>query len=141
MAQYTTYEFYTETYFGNYIASADSYNKVESKAHIKLDYLTQNRITSDVMSDENMSTKVKLAECEIIDIIAKLNNAENNTCVSSDGTTKVVKSITSGSESKSFDVGSDVYSKAVGNDSAQYKLFMSAIKPYLYDTGLLYRGC
>lgn len=140
MAAITTFEFYTNTYFGSLVVSAD-FDKWECKAHRKLDYLTQSKITSDLLADVVVGEKIKLAECEIIDILVNLDNAQKTIGVNDSGEGKQIKSKSAGNESISYDKGNDIYSNALGNETAQYKLFMSATKQYLFDTGLLYRGC
>lgn len=137
---YVTHDYYKESYFGSSVESAD-FDKWESKAKIKLDYLTENRITEEMLLDEKLASKIKMAECEIIDILYKIDKASNMNGVNENGEGKIIKSRSSGSESISYDTGNDIYASAVGDVGATNYICLSSIKQYLFDTGLLYRGC
>lgn len=138
MNAYTDIDYYNNSYFGSLITSAN-FNKYESKAKDILDYLTQNRIDENMF--EKYSDKIKKSECAIMDILFNVEKAQSMTGITESGEGKIVKSRTSGSESVSYDTSNDIYLKAAADYKLQNNLFMNAIRIYLYDTGLLYRGC
>lgn len=137
---YATYEFYTDTYFGNNIPSAD-FNKWERKAKAKLDYLTYNRITEEMFNDEALGDKIRLATCSVMDVLYNIDKAEKFMGTSDSGEGKIIKSRSSGSESITYDTGNDVFAKAAGNTGEINRMCLSSVTEYLFDTGLLYRGC
>lgn len=136
---YTTYEYYTNTYFGDTVSSA-GFAKWESRAKAKLDYLTENRITEEMLSDEVFGNKIRMAECSVIDILFNIDKASQSAGVSENGEGKIIKSRSSGSESITYETGNDIFAKAAGDTGAVNRMCLNAVKEYLFDTGLLYRG-
>lgn len=137
---YTTYEFYTDTYFGDTVSSAN-FAKWESRAKLKLDYLTENRITEEMLSNEAFGNKIRMAECSVMDTLYNIDKAVKSTGTSENGEGKIIKSRSSGSESITYDTGNDVFAKAAGDTGAVNRMCLNGVKEYLFDTGLLYRGC
>lgn len=138
--EYTTYEFYQNKYFGNAIADAD-FAKYELKARMKLNYLTENRITEEDFADDNMGYLIQMSVCAIAEELQKIDKAADMTGTSETGEGKIIKSKSSGSESISYDTGSDIHTRLVGNTGEINRTYLMCAKEYLSGTGLLYRGC
>ena len=137
---YTSYEFYKNEYFGDDIADAD-FLKYELKARMKLNYLTEKRITAEILADETMNHLIQMSVCAIADELYKVDKTADMTGTTENGEGKIIKSKSSGSESISYDTGSDVYTKMVGNTGEINMACLMCAKEYLSGTGLLYRGC
>lgn len=135
---YTTYEFYTNEYGGT-IEEAD-FKRLLSKAEYRLNYITSDMINDEHMSDKHYNKAVQMSECTILDILYNLDMAGNKSGISEDGKGKIIKSVSSGSESISYDTGNDIYSKMLGSLYEQNIYMRNEIKIYLADTGLLCCG-
>lgn len=135
---YTTYEFYTDEY-GGVMTDAD-FKRFLVKAEYRLNYLTSNLINNNLMNDKYSNRAVQMAECTIVDILHNLDVAQKQSGISENGEGRVIKSVSSGSESISYDTGNNIYSKMLGSISEQNAYMRNEIKIFLADTGLLSCG-
>lgn len=135
MADLTTYEFYTNNFYGDKVSQSD-FPKWLSKATDELHYLTNHNIGDSEVVE--YSEKIQKAVCSLMDVLFSLDEATKSLA---DGTnTDNIKSKSSGGESISYGDIKNAYSVAISDSSAKYDLEMEAIKPYLSGTGLLYMG-
>jgi len=131
---YTTYEFYTTTYYGSTIPSAD-FSMWLSRATDELNYLTFNRITDEVLTE--FSVEIQKATCTIMDLLFQIDDATQKANSTDDSN---VKSKSSGNESITFVNNSTVISTVLADQKAQYSLMRNSITKYLVKTELLYPG-
>ena len=129
---YVDYEFYKtlygttvdETVFDRLIWNAEKLVKnavTGVDGRCKLDFAFP-----DVAYD---AEAVKRCECALVDIMAKIENAETE----AEGN-KTVKSVSAGNESISYDTGSGLIGKVLSNKSAQARLYADTINEYLRGT-------
>lgn len=109
---YATYVFYTDTYKGNAIASAD-FDRLATRASSYIDHLTLGRASSYSAGDE-----VKMAACSVAEVLDKEEK---------------------GGELASQTVGSWSRSYVTSGKTLDQRLY-DAVKLYLAYTGLLYGG-
>lgn len=135
MADLTTYEFYKNNYHGDKV-SIDDFPKWLAKASFDVDYLTCGNITEESL--EEFSDNVQIAVCAIVDFLFSMDELQSR---ASSGASEVnIKSITSGSESITYNTVSTAYEKALSDPAEKRRLEYEEIKPYLSNTGLLYAG-
>lgn len=130
----TTYNFYTTQYYGETIAEAQ-FNKWLSKATDKLQYLCNGRIDNAVLT--TFSIPIQKATCALMDVMYNIEQATQNASNPEGGN---VKSISSGSESVTFNDNGTLVSNVIGNKILQNRLMLDTIADYLADTGLMYAG-
>lgn len=111
---YATLEYYQSTYFGNKVPLAD-FSRLAVKADALVNHYTFNRITEP-------TDGVKMAACEIVDMLYKLEQTDGRV-------------ITSESIGTSHSMTYDVNDKDPAARKAKAILFQ-----WLSHTGLLYRG-
>ena len=127
MAAYVTYSFYTSTFLGTAIASAD-FSRLALRASAVIDQLCFGRaaavMESEAEADAENQEKIQLATCAVAEQLQLLSKSEN---------------------------GGEVASERVGNYSVSYVQNSSSqlsdeakiakeAKVFLWDTGLMYRG-
>jgi len=134
MENLTTYDFYSNTYFGDAIGEAD-FPKWLSKATDKLHYLTYGNITEKAYTEYNK--QIQKATCALMDVMFQIDAATKQ-ATAKDETN--VKSKSSGSESITFGDKDTAVTKVLADKSAQNRLMQDAIAEYLVDTGLMYAG-
>lgn len=129
---YVDYEFY-KTLYGTTVDE-----KVFDRLIWNAEKLVKNAVTGvdgrckldfafpDVAYD---AEAVKRCECALVDIMAKIENAETE----AEGN-KTVKSVSAGNESISYDTGSGLIGKVLSNKSAQSRLYADTINEYLRGT-------
>lgn len=110
---YVDYDFYSTTYGGS--VSSTEFTKLEIQSSSIVDFYTLNRIDKTDVSD-----KIKLAVCELVDYLKELEAI-------------------GGKEIASESVGSHSVSYVTNNTSSEDKKY-SIVKKYLGHTGLMYRG-
>lgn len=161
---YTDYTFYKDRYFGTIIPETD-FPRLAERASDFVDTITFDRLADGLPSNERASTKVQKAVCAVADTYYQFELAEKQALASAQGTsstagvmagtTGVITSKSSGSESISFASPSElagsakewsaIYS-AAGDTKATNKLLMETARTYLSgvadDNGvnLLYAG-
>lgn len=142
---YCDYSFYINSYMGNVVAEAD-FPRLSERASEKLNELTFDRIDIDddgyiiicnasggkMIADAKLSKKIMTATCALAELFCDIAQAESS--IRSAGGVGV-KSVSSGSESISYDASSAILDKKV-----QSTLFYKTAKSYLAGTGLLYAG-
>ena len=119
---YAEYDFYLNEYKGSAIPNASAYDRAAVEACAYLDYITRNRISTE-LSDAIMG-KVKLAQCAVADVCYKQ---------SQDDVANVVSSESVGNHSVTYAVSKASYRQ---RENEKY----SKVKIYLHGTGLLYGG-
>ena len=134
MDAFTTFAFYTGTYYGDSVDES-LFPKYLSKATDKLNYLTFGNITEDTLA--TYATQVSKATCALIDTLYGIDQSIKN-ATSTEGSN--VKSMSSGGRSVTFGDNSTTFDKAMSSTTDQISLMVSAIEPYLSETGLMYAG-
>lgn len=113
---YVTYEYYLGTYGGRH-ASAAAFTGLEVRASSLVNFLTFNRV-----DESNLTDPIKMAICEIVDALEKLDQTGG----------KIVTSESVGtSQSMSYDVSQ------VNPEIPRAKAILTR---YIGHTGLMYRG-
>ena len=134
MENLTTYDFYSNTYFGETIGE-DDFPKWLSRATDKLHYLTYGNITEEAYAE--YSAQIQKATCALMDVMFQID-AETKQATAKDETN--VKSKSSGSESITFGDRDTTVTTVLADKSAQNRLMQDTIAEYLADTGLMYAG-
>lgn len=132
---YTTYEFYTDKYYGDSIEEP-LFPKWEDRASMKLDELTYHRINVDAM--EEFGDRIQKAACALTELLYQI---EVKTSHANDPKLGNVKSMSSGGQSVSFGSNETLVDKVLGDKQAQNRLCYDTVCEYLSGTGLLYAGC
>lgn len=130
----TTYEFYINTFYGDVISERD-FPKWASKAEDDLMYITNGRINE--VEYVSYIIQIQKAVCALAELDFKFDEAMKSADGDSYG---AIRSISSGGESVSFDAQANVITNALGDKNAQEKLKFDTVRPYLYNTGLLFQG-
>lgn len=125
---YADYDFYKSIYGGKKV-TAEEYGIYESRAEDELNYIVNYRIDEEMM--DTWPTLVAKATCALVDAIYNIDKLEEE---------KPIQSVSSGGESYSYANTQTVAEKAVSDSSVRTKYFLSAVRPYLARTGLLYQG-
>lgn len=134
MEDLTTYEFYTDTYYGETIEEK-AFPKWLSRATDKIHYLTYGNITDETYAE--YETQIQKATCALMDLMFQID-AATKTATAKDETN--VKSKSSGSESVTFGDSDTLVTKVLSDKVAQDRLMQDTIAEYLADTGLMYAG-
>jgi len=135
---YVNYEYYTTTYFGETVTET-LFPKYEQLARFEVDYFTQGRLLS-----ETISNNVKMAMCDIIDFIYRVDQYKKYSAVDTDE--KIVKSISAGSESITYATTENSYYTASINNAEYKNTIMFMLSKYLFNETdsngilLLYQG-
>jgi len=127
MAVYATYTYYTTTYLGTAIASAD-FSRLALRASSNLDAMSFDRIAPIVAAATDTATidKIKMATCAVAEEIQNQDQAGGAESIG-------IQSETIGSNSVTYVAGSV---STLNSDQRMTK----AARLYLGNTGLLYRG-
>lgn len=134
MENLTTYEFYTNTYFGDAIGES-AFPKWLSRATDKIMHLTYGNITEE--SRIEYDTQIQKATCALMDLMCQIDTA-TKTATAKDETN--IKSRSSGGESITFGDKDTLVTKVLSDKAAQNRLMYDTIAEYLSGTGLLYAG-
>lgn len=134
MESLTTYEFYTNAYYGDAIEES-AFPKWLSRATDKLMHLTYGNITEESRVEND--TQIQKAVCALMDLMYQIDLA-TKTATAKDETN--VKSKSSGGESITFGDADTLVTKVLSDKVAQNKLMYDTIAEYLTGTGLLYAG-
>lgn len=132
MAQYVTYDYYTDTvngFGGNAILEPD-FHTYERKARVFLDNVTFNRLQAD---STLITAIVKDCLCAIMEENYKLDQKE----IETDG--KLISSETVGNTTQVYAI-SDVEKNSIDRSQINKAKYYNIAKEYLSNTGLLYRG-
>jgi hypothetical protein len=127
MAAYVDYAYYTTTYLGAAIASAD-FARLASRASAMIDIITYNRAVAIILADTDDDTidKIQMATCAVAEVYGMLEKLPGES-------------------------GGEIASERVGNVSVTYvqnststisdnAKMMNAARMYLLNTDLLYPG-
>lgn len=131
---YTTYEFYTDKYYGDSIEEP-LFPKWEDKASMKLDELTGHRIDTD--TKEEFDDRIQKTVCALADLLYQIEFKMRH---ANDAKFGNVKSMSSGGQSISFGSNETLVDKVLGDKRAQNRLCYDTACEYLSGTGLLYAG-
>lgn len=161
---YTDYTFYTERYYGSMIAEAD-FPRFSERASDFLDTITFDRLVDGLPTNKRAAVKVQKAVCAVAEALYQIGLAEQQALSSASGaaaqtgvmtgTTGVITSKSSGSESVSYASPSELAGSAkewsavyaaAGDAKATNRLLEETARTYLSgvtnDKGvcLLYAG-
>lgn len=161
---YTDYTFYKDRYFGEIIPETD-FPRLAEKASDFMDTITFDRLVDGLPTDERAAMKVQKAVCAVAETLYQIGLAEQQALSAASGTstktgvmsgtTGVITSKSSGSESISYASPSELAGSAkewsavyaaAGDAGATNKVLTGAALPYLTgvtdDKGvcLLYAG-
>lgn len=131
---YTTFEFYTDSYFGDSIAES-SFPKWNERASMKLDQLTYGHINDDTR--EEFDERIQKATCALADLLYQI---DFKTVHANDAEVGNIKSMSSGGESISFGTNETLVDRVLGDATSQNRLCYDTVCEYLSGTGLLYAG-
>lgn len=134
MENLTTYEFYTDTYYGDTIEES-AFPKWLSRATDKLMYLTYGNITEE--NRQEYDIQIQKATCALMDLLFEIEKATKTATAKDDSN---VKSKSSGGESITFGDNQTLVTKVLSDKTAQDRLMYDTVKEYLSGTGLLYAG-
>ena len=127
MSSYATYTYYTNTYLGTLIASAD-FARLALRASAQIDRVTFDRVAAIVTAATDIATidKITMATCNVAETLQAIDAAELSGVDN-------VKSESVGSYSVSY--------ATIGRDSSvNASEVQEAAALYLMSTGLLFRG-
>lgn len=147
MAKYADYEFY-KTLYGEKSVSETDFNRLSWDACKKIDAATTTvdgikKLKIAFPTDEDDSEAVKRCLCELINILYKLEQAEERVNASQgfvqreDGTvsSKLVSSVSAGNESISYSTNNisaaTLIDKALSDKTVQEQLYRDTIAKYL----------
>jgi hypothetical protein len=127
MAAYADFTYYTGTYLGTAILSAD-FARLALRASASLDSMTLDRTAPVVTANTDAATidKIKMATCAVAEEIQRQEQAGGDTAIG-------IQSESIGSNSVTYTAGS------LSNLNADQRLSRAA-KLYLGNTGLMFRG-
>lgn len=131
---YTTFEFYTNSYYGDSI-SESLFPKWNDRASDKLDSLTYKHINVDSIKEFDL--QIQKATCALMDLMYQIDVA-TKTATAKDDTN--AKSKSSGGESITFGDSDTLVTKVLSDKAAQDRLMYDTIAEHLAETGLLYAG-
>lgn len=134
MDNLTTYEFYTNTYYGDAIEES-AFPKWCSRATAKLVYLTYGNINDTTKAEYD--NQIQMATCALADMLFKIEQA---TVAAGAKDETNIKSMSSGSESITFGNAETLITKVLSDKKAQNRLMQETITEYLAGTGLMYAG-
>lgn len=109
---YVDYDFYTTSYFGSVVPETD-FPRLSEKASDFIDTMTFDRLVDGLPTNERSQKRIKKAVCSLAELMYQIELAEKNatnaavsgtsTAIGSGGgTTGIVTSVSSGSESISY---------------------------------------
>lgn len=140
---YADYQFYTEKYYGDTVPESD-FPKYAERSSDRIDAITFGRLVNGFPEEERVVTKVKKAVCAVADALYQIDQIKKasiesvGTVTREDGTvvSKVVSSISSGSESISFATGSSggtesIYGQAAVDKKVESVLLYQIATEYL----------
>ena len=127
MAAYADFTYYTNTYLGTLILSAD-FARLALRASSAIDGMTFDRTAPVITANTDTATidKIKMATCSVAEEIQKQEQAGGDGSIG-------IQSETIGSNSVTYAANS------LANLNADQRLTRAA-KLYLSNTGLMYRG-
>lgn len=131
---YTTYEFYTNEYYGDAIPDT-AFPKWNDRASTKLDQLTFGNIDADAITE--YGEKIQKATCALADLMYQIDYKNSH---ANDETVANIKAMSSGGRSVSFGSNETLIDKVLGDKTAQIHFFRDTVCEYLSGTGLLYAG-
>ena len=133
---YADYSFYTNVYLGNIITESE-FERMAQRASDIIDVFTSDRITPDVISNENIYTKIKKANCALAE---QIYFDEQNYYIGGNLSNSNIHSIKAGEETITYNTDSSSSKTSVQVQKDKYYTALSIISQYLYNTGLLYMG-
>lgn len=123
---YATFDFYKTEYVGDSIAET-SFSKWIERASRLLDGITSRRLlTSYPKEDSYADRQIKLCACDLAEKMLDVDTYMRMSAVSENGTSKIIKSMSAGSESVTYATAESVYADLV-KDKAKLNRFYYAI--------------
>lgn len=145
MGVYATYDFYKTEYCGELIAE-DAFAKWIERSSRQIDIYTSRRLLDAYPIDEYDDRQIKMCACVLADRMYEVDKYMKSSEIQKDGTSKMVKSKTAGSESVTFATGETVYASVIKDQRSLRGFYYSIAAEYLADvsdingTMILYRG-
>lgn len=146
---YADLEFYKTSYFGNVVPDSD-FPRMSERASDYIDIITFDRLADGLPENERQQNRIKKAVCAVAEKYYQLSLADTQATAAASGsatttgatagTTGIITSKSSGSESISFASPSETGSAAktwsavyaaAGNEQEINKLLWSTAAPYL----------
>lgn len=139
---YTDYEFYKSKFYGDTVPESD-FLKYAERASDRIDQYTFDRLVDGLPDDERVKTKVQKAVCAVADTMYQIDQIKKasmdtiGTIQREDGTVvnKAVSSVSSGNESISYAIGSNissnVYAQASMDKKVENALLLNVATEYL----------
>ena len=140
---YTDYEFYTNKYFGDVVPELD-FQKYAERASNRIDRITFDRIAHMHPDDPKMDKKIQEATCAVAEALYQIDIAKRASIEAferiqqEDGTVtgKVVSSVSSGSESRTYATGSsgnasNIYAQAAMDKKTENMVIYQTAVEYL----------
>lgn len=140
---YTDYGFYTNKYFGDVVPELD-FQKYAERASNRIDRITFDRITYMYPDDPKMDKKIQEATCAVAEALYQIDIAKRASMEAfemiqqEDGTVtgKVVSSVSSGSESRTYATGSsgnasNIYAQAAMDKKTENMVIYQTAVEYL----------
>jgi len=118
---YADYTYYTGTYLGNLIASAD-FNRLALRASAQIDKLTFNRAAAE--TDLNNINSIKMATCAVAEEVQKIEQDGGNDAI----------------QSESIGNNSITYAAGATRTRTTTQRYEAVAADYLGQTGLMFRG-
>ena len=140
---YTDYGFYTNKYFGDVVPELD-FQKYAERASNRIDRITFDRIAHMHQDDPKMNKKIQEATCAVAEALYQIDIAKRASMEAferihqEDGTVtgKVVSSVSSGSESRTYATGpsgntSNIYAQAAMDKKTENMVIYQTAVEYL----------
>ena len=131
---YADYTYYTGTYYGTQIASAD-WNRLATRASDFIDYYTLGRASQFVEAHPE-SDAVKKCCCALAEMYQNIEKARESASAAA-GDSGMLQSESVGSYSRTYRNGAESYAQT---DELEKAEATGIAQRYLLQTGLLYRG-
>lgn len=116
---YVDYDFYTSIYGGSKLEE-DSFNKFIEKSENTISIYTFDRVNANTLSSFPLAliTKIKKCACELAEYEYDVDGINKLISVQDNGTTGLVKSITAGAVSKTYDTTSAINNLSSSSNNA-----------------------
>lgn len=122
---YANYAFYKSEYYGDAMAESE-FDKWSAKASRQIDVFTSRRLLSAYPSDEYSDAQIKLCVCELAEKMVDVDTYMRMSAVQENGVSKIIKSMSAGSESVTYATSESIYAELV-KDKAKLNNFYYAI--------------
>lgn len=125
---YATYEFYSNEYCGTVIPET-SFEKFVVKASKEINKWTYYRLSDTEMTEE-LEHNLQYCACEIAELLYQIDNYNRATSIAENGK-GIVKSMSSGSESVSYETNASLYAKIAVDGKERDSSINGIVKDWL----------